>query len=1374
MAQDKKTALDEKTRKLSGERIEKGKEHAAYQETQQQLLAIQAEQQQNLAVARAESKASFNNNQTLAQAAELGAISAAEAEQAAQTGEQVTLNPATQSILTKYGVGQPKFKKTSSHSQQVTKQNIIINNNITSNTTNDVKVPANLGGPLQGRPLQFKTSQTSSGQNSVGRFKNWISATFARQNEEGAKRDREYRQRESSLTKSANRMLKKLGEIGKTIGTRMDPRKIGSTWQSQLKTLLLLFGFGYLTSNWTKILAKVAKIENWVKETWGYFTGKFGEGQNSFISDIKSFIGGNNGESIWQSLGNLLLGDDGLWGKIKEFFTNLYEDRAKAVKEIKFPTINFSSAIDTIKALGEYLGDVLGALVGGSEYTKKAVARQADRETAETQTRLKRLADSKTKKTLSLSNESGEEFKGDAGVMSLVNGTFKGHTRYSLNSDGTMNSERPVESSLAAATNVLRINKNITEKGDMKEASGMALDLSNLYKEAQRVSTQEKHGIPVPEEFIRLFNRKEIESLSKSKDIGYANYDVVLRKKSEEDLEREGLSSTRNGIDAYATATAHKMIYGDFGGSITNSTFGAGGFSSINPKLGGYIRFFETELDKVFDNDNRFELVRNATKNNPNYTYTGIKQKVYEVSPKVIQMITSKLSTGKTDNNINPEDKASIQKLVYAKGRSDRLSVLNQDEDKINKENIGLLRRAWKQRRINKEREKLEGAKTQAGGYAEAEQAIKRLDKPTSSSTTPNRWDTFTDNLKNKALDTYASASNTVYEWTGGAIGTQKLTVKQGDRAKYAVKRLMDEGLNREQASGVVGNMMKESGLNPKLGHTDSNGLHSGGIVQWNGPRYNAVSKFFGKPVEQVSFENQLEYVIKELKGEVGDGAKERSGFLRKHGFREGAKILDVMKTTTSLQDSTDTFERIFEGSGDFEGWTDKKTGVRHSGDRNKSRHVLAASVYEKTGGDLSNINFTEYTPSSSSSGSNEEKKEETGKSFLEILKEKVTEYITNFGGILGTAKDKLETAAKPITDVVDKVTDKIKETVFPKGAMYGGGITEEFTNYEVYQANQDNLPDVLPKGLTKAQWKNRVYDLTGSMPQNLDLREGEVKRRREVEEKKPELREDSKNILKKYTKEDYKMDWEKMNKESQENFEKYYASNIFGEDQEKYKKMIPWLEDPVMYSQMSEETRQKVMEVKKAEEERLLAEKKKEEDKEKWEEASKETAFFSEDDKEYRKKIPWLEDPILKNQLSESERQKILDVKKKDEDRLMAKEAKPEVEETKKAEVTELSYPKVDLLDYLNPDNFKKKDDDIRTIKLDLSETKALLTKILGVNSVNGFTSSKIVDAVNQGTMATANASRNSARAAAISEKNVVGKSESLSSSDKSYKQIT
>lgn len=40
MATDSRQELDKKTKKLAGGQIETGKEHAAYQESQQQLLAI--------------------------------------------------------------------------------------------------------------------------------------------------------------------------------------------------------------------------------------------------------------------------------------------------------------------------------------------------------------------------------------------------------------------------------------------------------------------------------------------------------------------------------------------------------------------------------------------------------------------------------------------------------------------------------------------------------------------------------------------------------------------------------------------------------------------------------------------------------------------------------------------------------------------------------------------------------------------------------------------------------------------------------------------------------------------------------------------------------------------------------------------------------------------------------------------------------------------------------------------------------------------------------------------------------------------------------------------------------------------------------------
>ena len=66
-----------------------------------------------------------------------------------------------------------------------------------------------------------------------------------------------------------------------------------------------------------------------------------------------------------------------------------------------------------------------------------------------------------------------------------------------------------------------------------------------------------------------------------------------------------------------------------------------------------------------------------------------------------------------------------------------------------------------------------------------------------------------------------------------------------------------------------------------------------------------------------------------------------------------------------------------------------------------------------------------------------------------------------------------------------------------------------------------------------------------------------------------------------------------------------------------------------------------------------------------------------------------------------------------------------------------------------------EKKEDKITTIVDYLTETNAMLGKILGVESANGMTSAHIVDAVNQGTMASANASINMARSLAVQQNN-------------------
>ena len=565
MATNSRQELDKKTKKLSSSGpIENGKEHAAYQETQQQLLAIQAERQQNLALARAESKADSNLNQTLAQAAELGAVSAAEAEQAAMAGQVQTLNPATQAVLSKYGMGQPRVQRSSFQNRQVTRQNVTINNNTTVTTKNDVNVPTG-GGPLQGRPVQFKTP---SQQDSAGRFRSWLSSAFARQKEEGERRDREYRHRESSLTKSASRMMKKLEDIGKTIGTRLDPRKIGSTWQSQLKTLLFLFGFGYLAQNWVDILKKIDTVGDWIKGTWTYFTGG-GKGQDTpFISSIKSLLGARGSESFAEIFRNLLIGDDkngekGLFGHIKQFFTDFMDERARAVKLVKFPSLDpedfKKDPLKLAEQLFGYLGDIMSAMVGGLDNIKQQRINEV-KSITDSQADQERKKNSPSDKYISRT-VNGEKTNVEQGSLAYKNSfgqkEYKGVSHHMLD-NGELTDRFGAESSMAQMSELDRLVTTSRATGNYN-AEAIATAVGRLSKFAGKkgfipINKHSLTSILTAEEIQRLVNEGKLR-----RNIPYR---VVIRPKNDEDYYRNFYGNNYKDPKLHVGASAAIHTYG--------------------------------------------------------------------------------------------------------------------------------------------------------------------------------------------------------------------------------------------------------------------------------------------------------------------------------------------------------------------------------------------------------------------------------------------------------------------------------------------------------------------------------------------------------------------------------------------------------------------------------------------------------------------------------------------------------------------------------------------------------------------------------------------------------------------------------------------
>jgi hypothetical protein len=65
--------------------------------------------------------------------------------------------------------------------------------------------------------------------------------------------------------------------------------------------------------------------------------------------------------------------------------------------------------------------------------------------------------------------------------------------------------------------------------------------------------------------------------------------------------------------------------------------------------------------------------------------------------------------------------------------------------------------------------------------------------------------------------------------------------------------------------AGVIGNAMRESGLNPASSTIDSNGLRSSGLFQWNGPRNDAFAAAMGVRPEEATVRQQVMFAMKEV-----------------------------------------------------------------------------------------------------------------------------------------------------------------------------------------------------------------------------------------------------------------------------------------------------------------------------------------------------------------------------------------------------------------------------------------------------------------------------------------------------------------------------
>lgn len=363
---------------------------ASAMRAREEIQGIEAERSANLEREKIIGTTRQQQMATMKQAALLGASGMAASDAPAQVSplaqQAAAMNPQTQAILQKYGV--KPGPRTTVSTTQTSGPNIRTTNTTNNNVRNEIKI-------VQPQiPMRQQVTVGAQGKSgNLDKFKAWLDSSFAKQANEYEVQQKEYRKREWNLARNSSKLFQKLSESTKSLGEKMDPRNIGSTFGGQLKTLLFLFLATTIDKWWNPLMKRIASFEAGFKAVFGIPVNadleKGGAEGLSFVNKIKEFIGIDTKSEKGKATS--------LLGGIREVFSDgitrlidtlklFIEDRRIALQKInmpdfKLPDTDFNplgkminSAFKGVMAPAtEYLGNILSALMGGSS----AVARKA-------------------------------------------------------------------------------------------------------------------------------------------------------------------------------------------------------------------------------------------------------------------------------------------------------------------------------------------------------------------------------------------------------------------------------------------------------------------------------------------------------------------------------------------------------------------------------------------------------------------------------------------------------------------------------------------------------------------------------------------------------------------------------------------------------------------------------------------------------------------------------------------------------------------------------------------------------------------------------------------------------------------------------------
>jgi tape measure domain-containing protein len=136
----------------------------------------------------------------------------------------------------------------------------------------------------------------------------------------------------------------------------------------------------------------------------------------------------------------------------------------------------------------------------------------------------------------------------------------------------------------------------------------------------------------------------------------------------------------------------------------------------------------------------------------------------------------------------------------------------------------------------------------------------------------------------------------------GGSAG-RAATERAAESIGAQIAKSLQSALNLTpaQAAGIVGNLIRESGLNPRINEGGAVGLPRGvggyGLAQWTGSRQTDLVRFAGGPAAAGNLQTQLRFMVSELLGPE-------------------SRALASLRRATTPEEAAVVFDRDYERSG--------------------------------------------------------------------------------------------------------------------------------------------------------------------------------------------------------------------------------------------------------------------------------------------------------------------------------------------------------------------------------------------------------------------------------------------------------------------------